>query len=61
MDEYLGEMDDEVQHTDVYCEENELMDKHIKANEKAIARVRIKSLFQTLIRWYYLLIVVFFQ
>lgn len=45
MDEYLNEMDNELEHTDVYLEENDLMAKHVKASEKAIARVCPKTIF----------------
>lgn len=46
MDEYLNEMDNELEHTDVYLEENDLMAKHVKASKKAIARVCPKSIFK---------------
>lgn len=50
MDVYLDGMDVEFENTDVYCEDNDLMDKHVKASEKAITRVRFKSFITPLIR-----------
>lgn len=46
MDDYLNEMDNQLENTDVYCEENDLSEKHANAMEKAIARVRLKSIFK---------------
>lgn len=48
MDEYLNEIGGELQNTDVYSEDSELMDKHVKSSEKAITQVSLKPLFQTL-------------
>lgn len=40
MDDYLNEMDNQLENTNVYCEEKDLSEMHKDAMKKALRRVR---------------------